>query len=159
MTRNVDYLSALESAIRIRHKCNPTHRQTVFVRVKTKDLETVWEGLVEEFDLAGHRTAKTCYSWGNIAPSGRSKIIAVLESTLLDSAEKAVQAAIFTDAQPPVLGFSDDLKLLSRQLKECKELIHKMGIKSEDLSALIESSRQIGDSMRWKNQPHSDIHI
>lgn len=158
MTRNVDYLSALESAIRIRHKCNPTHRLTIFVQVKTEDLETVWEGVVEEFDLAGHQTAKTCYAWGHVIPSGRSKIIAVLKSTLIDSAEKAVQAAIFTDTQP-VLRFSDDLKSLTSQLQECKDLIHKMGIKSGDLSASIESNRQIEESARWKSPRNSAFEI
>lgn len=151
MTRNGDYLCALESAIRIRHKCNPTHRQTVFVRAKTQDDETVWEGLVEEFDLTGHRTARTCYAWRYECPNGSSKIIAVLRSKLIDSAQKAVEAAIFTDAQPPVLRFSDDLKLLSRQLQECKDLIRKMGIKSEDLSVSIESARQIKDDL-WRKK-------
>ncbi|HEV2330020.1 MAG TPA: hypothetical protein VGY56_14660 [Verrucomicrobiae bacterium] len=137
MTSNGDYLSALESAIRIRHRCTPAHRQTVFVRALTGDQEPVWEGLVEEFDLTGHETARTCYAWGHGHSNGSSKIIAVLGNKLIESPQKAVEAAIFTDAQPPVLRFSDDLKVLSRQLKECKDLIHKMGIKSEDLSAAI----------------------
>ena len=144
-----DYLNALESAIRIRHKCNPTHRQTVFVRAKTEDEETVWEGLVEEFELAGRQTAQTCYAWGHIEPNGRSKIIAVLGSKIIDSAQKAVQAAIFTDTQPPVRKFSDELKRMTKQLEECKELVRKMGIKSEDLSASIDATRQIKDGL-WR---------
>lgn len=154
MTRNGDYLSALESAIRIRHKCNPTHRETVFVLAKTEDEETVWEGLVEEFDLTGHKTAKACFAWQHHCPNGGSKMITVLKNTFIDSAQKAVEAAIFTDAQPPVLKFSDDLKLLARQLQECKDLIRRMGIKSEDLSASIESSRQIKEDL-WRNYSRS----
>jgi hypothetical protein len=137
MAKNGDYLSALELAIRIRHKCRPTHRQTVFVTTKTHDKETVWEGLVEEFGLTGHETAMDCYAWRHMCPNGSSKIITVLQNKFIDSAQKAVEAAIFIDAQPPVLKFSDELKLLAKQLKECKVLIHKMGIKSDDLSAAI----------------------
>ncbi|HEX3627989.1 MAG TPA: hypothetical protein VH280_21470 [Verrucomicrobiae bacterium] len=159
MTKNGDYLSALESAIRIRHKCNPTHRETVFVRAKTHDEQTVWEGLVEEFNVTGHNTAKICYAWGYAAANGKSKIIAVLGNSIIDSGEKAVQAAIFTDAQPPVLRFSDDLKLLSKQLQECKDLLRKMGIGSEDLSVSIEAARQIKESIRRNISPHSNFEI
>jgi hypothetical protein len=137
MPRNWDHLNALESAIKLRHKCNPTHRQTVFVQAKTEAEETVWEGLVDEFDLFGHETAKACYAWRHVRSNGGSKIITILQNTFVDSAQKAVEAAIFTDAQPLVLSFSDDLKLLSGQLQECKLLIQKMGVKSEGLSASI----------------------
>jgi hypothetical protein len=139
MTNTGDYLSTLESAIRMRHNCRPTHKQTLFVRTTTKEAETVWEGLVEEFDLASHATAKTCYAWRHTEPDSRSKIIAVLRNTFIDSAQKAVEAAIFMDAQPLARKFSDEMKLLAKQLQECKELIRKMGIKSEDLFASIDS--------------------
>jgi hypothetical protein len=148
MIRKADYLGTLESAIGMRHHCSPTHKQTIFVRANTEDQETVWEGLVEEFDLSGHETAKTCYAWRHMEPNGRSKIIAVLRNTFIDSAEKAVQAAIFTDAQPPVRKFSDDLERLARQLKECKEMIRNMGIKSEDLSVSIDSTREVREEIR-----------
>jgi hypothetical protein len=155
MTNKGDYLSALESAIRMGHKCSPTHRQTAFVRAKTQDEETVWEGFVEEFELAGHSRAKKCYAWRHMESGGRSKIIAVLGSNLIDSAQKAVQAAIFTDTQPPERKFSDELDCLAKQLQECKELIRKMGIKSEDLSASIDASRQIKSNIWRKGTPDS----
>lgn len=151
MTSTGHYLKTLESAIRIRHKCRPEHRQTVFVQATTKDEETVWEGLVEEFDLAGHERATTCYAWQHMEPNGRSKIIAVLRNTFINSAQMAVEAAIFTDAQPPVLRFSDELISLAKQIQECKDLIRKMGIKSEDLSASIDSARQIKER-RWQKR-------
>ncbi|HEY1791079.1 MAG TPA: hypothetical protein VGJ73_23220 [Verrucomicrobiae bacterium] len=153
--KNGDYLNALESAIRMRHKCSPKHRQTVFIRAKTGDEQTVWEGLVEEFDLSGHVTSRACYAWQHSEPNGRSKIIAVLGNTFINSAQMAVEAAIFTDAQPPVLRFSDELKSLSKQLEECKELIRKMGIKSEDLSASIEPTRQTREN-RSRNSRNLD---
>jgi hypothetical protein len=153
MTNKGDYLNALESAIRMRHKSIPIHRETVFVRAKTGDEEIVWEGLVEEFNLSGHQTARTCYAWLHTEPNGRSKIITVLHNMLIDSAEKAVQAAIFTDAQPPVRRFSVELKSLAKQIQECKELIHKLGIKAEDLSAVVDSAKQIKESLWRKNSP------
>ncbi|HEV2318347.1 MAG TPA: hypothetical protein VGV18_01250 [Verrucomicrobiae bacterium] len=151
MTNKGDYLNALESAIRMRHKCIATHRETVFVLAKTEDGETVWEGLVEEFNLSGHVTARICYVWRHAEPNGRSKIITVLHNKFIDSAEKAVQAAIFTDAQPPARRFSTDLKSLAIQIRECKELIYRMGIKSEDLSASVDSAQQIKESI-WRKQ-------
>ena len=150
MSRNGDYLNALESAIRMRHNCNPTHRHTVFVRAETKDEETVWEGFVEEFELLGHRTANACYAWWHRDPNGGSKIIAVMGSKIIDSPQKAVQAAIFTDTQPPVREFSAELERLAKQLEECKVLVRKMGIKSEELSASIDATRQIKGKMWLK---------
>jgi hypothetical protein len=158
MSNKGDYLDALESAIRIRHKCNPMHRQTVFAQAKTEDEETVWEGLVEEFDLSGHKTAHTCYAWLHTESNGRSKIITVLRNTFIDSAQKAVEAAIFADAQPPVRKFSDDLNSLAKQIQECKELIRKMGIKSEDLSASIEISRQTTEKL-WRRKNSQSFEI
>ncbi|HUA65587.1 MAG TPA: hypothetical protein VME24_07055 [Alphaproteobacteria bacterium] len=141
----------------MRHKCSPTHRQTVFVRAKTQDEETVWEGFVEEFELAGHKRAKKCYVWRHMESSGRSKIIAVLGNHFIDSAQKAVQAAIFTDTQPPERKFSDELGRLAQQLQECKDLIRKMGMKSEDLSASIDASRQIKETLWRKGLPNVEI--
>jgi hypothetical protein len=153
MTNKMDYLNALKSAIRMRHKCNPTHKQTVFVRANTKDQETVWEGDVEEFNLPGHETVKVCYAWQHMDPNGKSKIISVPGNTFIDSAQKAVQAAIFTDAQPPVRKFSDDLKWLTNQLHEFKEMIRNMGIKSEELSVSIDATRQIKENA-WRKSSH-----
>ncbi|MGH7941269.1 MAG: hypothetical protein ACREE6_13090 [Limisphaerales bacterium] len=148
MTKKSDYLSALESAIKIRHKCQPAHRQTMFVRAKTKEQEIVWEGLVEEFELSGHQRARNCYAWRHIEAGGKSKIIAVLGNRLIDSPQKAVEAAIFTDTQPPVRKFSDEIESLKKQLQECKDLLRKMGIESEDLSAAIEESRTVSEGLR-----------
>lgn len=149
MISKTDYTIALESAIRMRHKCSPTHRQTVFVRAKTHDDEILWEGLVEVFELARHKSAKTCYAWQHTESNEKSKILAVLGNSFIDSPQKAVEAAIFTDAQPPTHRFSEDLKLLAKQIEECKALVHKMGLKSEDLAASIDATRQSREN-RWR---------
>lgn len=94
-------ISSLESAIKIRYECRPTHKETVFVREKTVDNQTIWQGNVEVFDLEDHDHAKTCYAWQHTEERGRVKIFAVLGNEIIYSPSRAVQAAIFVDAQPP----------------------------------------------------------
>lgn len=105
MTEKMDYLGALESAIKERHKCRPIHKETVFVHEKTEDDKTMWQGNVEVFELNKHDEAKTCYAWQHREKNGDMKIIAVLGSGLINSANRAVQAAIFMDEQPPAQDF------------------------------------------------------
>ena len=100
MPRRSNYIESLEAAIQLRHKCQPTHRETVFVHEKTKADETVWQGHVEVFDIAGHKKARTCYAWQN-DKYGEVKIFAVLGSSFIDSPKKAIQAAIFVDQEQP----------------------------------------------------------
>lgn len=96
----------MEGAILIQHSCKPTHRETVFVHEKTAGQETVWKGRVEIFDLQGHKEAKTCYAWHHTNDDGKVKIFAVLGNNLIDSPQRAVQAAIFMDIQPASLSQS-----------------------------------------------------
>src|SRR5579862_6541186 len=98
MPKKTDYLSALEGAIQLQHQCKPTHRETVFVKEKLEN-ETVWEGNVEVFDLEGHQDAKTCYAWQHNDANG-AKVFAILKNHLIDSPQRAIQAAIFVDKQP-----------------------------------------------------------
>lgn len=97
-----EYLNTLKGAILIRHGCNANHKRTVYVNEQTVAKETVWEGNVEEFDLIGHKKAKICYAWLSVSEDGKTKIFTVLKNRVVNSATKAVQAAIFVDAQPPV---------------------------------------------------------
>jgi hypothetical protein len=99
MREKADYLDALEAAILTKHKCAPTHRETVSVQEKTVRGEMVWEGEVEVFDLTGHKDAQTCYAWRHTDGVG-TKIFTVLGSHIVSSAKRAIQAAIFVDVQP-----------------------------------------------------------
>jgi len=101
MPKNSVNIEALRRAILIQHECMATHRKTVFVREETSENETVWEGNVDVFDLTGHSDAKTCYSWQHLKDNGEVRIFAILGNEFIDSANKAVQAAIFVDKQPP----------------------------------------------------------
>lgn len=140
MSNKADYLMALEAAIVIKHKCRPNHIETVFVREKTTDNETVWEGPVETFNLTGHKEAKSCYAWRHADPRGPVKIFAVLENQFIDSPRKAVQSALFTDALPPVNKITRELKYIREQLEDCKNIIHRIRMKV-DIS--IEQSTEV----------------
>lgn len=129
MSRKAEYIDALEAAILIKHRCKPMHRETVFVREETEEKETVWEGYVDAFDLTGHKEAKTCYAWQHSDGKGGIKIFAVLENQVIDSARRAVQAAIFMDAQPLHRLPPKDRERFNQQLGECEiensdDLVH-----------------------------------
>jgi hypothetical protein len=63
------------------------------------DGKTIWKGDVEVFELNGHPKAKICYAWwlDNWNPDRR--FVAILEKQPVSSAEMAVKAAIFFNAQ------------------------------------------------------------
>jgi hypothetical protein len=133
MSRKVEYLEALEAAILIKHKCKPTHRETVFVREETREKETVWVGYVDAFALTGHQQAKTCYAWQHTDGKGGVKIFAVLENQFVDSAKRAVQAAIFMGAQPMSRKSYAELELSRQELEEYQNALRKTWTKIEVL--------------------------
>ena len=94
----LDYLTRLQFAIRQAHNCDASHRQTVHVR-ETFEGKTVWEGDVEVFDLEGHAEARKCYAWAYQAEGNNQRFVTVLERQLIKSANLAVKAAVFFDAQ------------------------------------------------------------
>ena len=112
-----EYLGELQAAIKLEHKCKPTHQKTVFVHEKTDMNETVWRGYVEVFEVAGHKKAKICYAW-RLVHGNEIKIITVLGSSVITSAQRAVQAAIFIGTQPLVTGFDRNLALIPEELDD-----------------------------------------
>jgi hypothetical protein len=57
--------------------------------------ETVWEGVVEVFDLEDHPRAKRCYAWSyEVDDSKKRRFFAVLHHGPVKSARDAVRAAI-----------------------------------------------------------------
>ncbi len=79
------------------HKCKSKWLESVPVK-ETFEGETVWEGIVQVFELIDHPTAKKCYAWSYIVDeSGKRKFFAVLHQGPVDSPEKAVRAAILSD--------------------------------------------------------------
>ena len=104
-----DYLDKLKAAILIEHRCTPTYKGTYFVQETTLRGKTVWEGNVEAFSLSGQGQSKTCYAWQHADLKGRVKIFAVLEDQFVDSPSRAVQAALFMDAQLPIVPFFKEI--------------------------------------------------
>jgi hypothetical protein len=90
-----DYLEELRDVIRDLHGGEATHVASVPVK-ETHEGITVWEGIVEVFDLHGHPKANRVYAWAHETenPERPKRHIAVLHLGPVVSAETAVRAAI-----------------------------------------------------------------
>jgi hypothetical protein len=85
---------ALKTSVEQLHHCKATWLESVPVK-ETFHGQTVWEGIVEVFELIDHPTAKKCYAWSHsVDESGKRKFIAVLQEGPVDSPEKAVKVFI-----------------------------------------------------------------
>src|SRR5579864_5591382 len=88
---------ALEEAVEKMHGGSATLAQSVPVR-ETFDGNTVWEGVVHVFDLAGHPTATRAYAWSSpIEGSTKRRFFAVLHTARINSPLEAVRAAIVAE--------------------------------------------------------------
>lgn len=89
------YLEELRDIIRRLHGAEATHVESVPVKEMFKG-ETVWEGVVEVFDLVGHPTAHRVYAWANDTgdPEQPKHHVTVLHLHPIKSAQDAVRAAI-----------------------------------------------------------------
>ena len=89
------YIEELRDVIRRVHGVESTHVESVPVKEIFKG-ETVWEGIVEVFDLVGHPTASRVYAWAHDTddPENPRRHVTVLHIHPIKSAEDAVRAAI-----------------------------------------------------------------
>jgi len=86
-------IKALKKAILDLHGCKATWVKPVPLK-ETFEGQTVWEGLVQVFDLQGHPTASRCYAWSDrIDDSKKRRFFAVLHEGSVKSAQDAVRAA------------------------------------------------------------------
>src|SRR4051794_38587917 len=86
----------LREAIKRLHGCESKHTGSAPV-TETFQGQTVWDGIVEVFALAGHPSADTCYAWAYQQDDGRERYFAVLKMPPVVSAETAVRAAIASE--------------------------------------------------------------
>ena len=91
-------MTAIEELINVIHKLHgvrATHRQSVPVK-EVFNGKTVWDGIVEVFDLHGHDKANTAYAWSHATddPSNPKRHVTVLHIPPAVSPETAVRAAI-----------------------------------------------------------------
>lgn len=89
------YIEELGDVIRRLHGVDAKHIESVPVK-ETFRGRTVWEGVVEVFDLIDHPTAFRVYAWSHTTDDPRNprRWVTVLHTHPIKSAEDAVRAAI-----------------------------------------------------------------
>ena len=88
---------ALQGVIRYLHGCGSQFVAPVPV-TETFNGETIWDGVVQVFDLIGHPLAERAYAWSYATegPENR-RFVVVLHEGPVDSPQAAVRAAMATE--------------------------------------------------------------
>jgi hypothetical protein len=90
----VTYIEELKDVIRRLHGVEATHVKSVLVKEVFQG-KTVWDGIVEVFELHGHAKATHAYAWAHDTDKpGKRWQVTVLHIPPVTSAETAVRAAI-----------------------------------------------------------------
>ena len=94
------YIEELKEVIRKLHSVESTHRESVPVK-EVFNGKTVWEGIVEVFDLHGHPKANTAYAWTHATddPDIPKRSVTVLHVPPAVSPITAVRVAIMQELQ------------------------------------------------------------
>jgi hypothetical protein len=87
------YLEELRGVIRHLHGVESMHVESIPVK-ETFQGQTVWEGIVEVFELHGHPKAPRVYAWAHDADGPKKRHVTVLHVAPITSAVEAVRAAI-----------------------------------------------------------------
>lgn len=95
---NPEYIENLRAVIGKLHGCGSKHIDSVSVHEIFQG-KTVWDGVVEVFDLVDHPKAKRAYGWSHPeGPDERGeRFVTVLELPPVTSAKTAVQVSILSD--------------------------------------------------------------
>ena len=96
----MQYLEAIQDAIKKTHGCESTHKESVSIN-EIFHGENIWQGAVEVFELQGHAEAEVCYAWGQHieGQKEKSRYVAVLKIPPVDSPVAAVRASIVADSK------------------------------------------------------------
>jgi hypothetical protein len=88
-------IEELRKTIRKLHGAKATHTSSVPVK-ETFEGQTVWDGIVEVFELKGHPIANKAYAWAHDTddPLHPKRQVTVLHIPPITSPELAVRAAI-----------------------------------------------------------------
>jgi hypothetical protein len=92
----VTNIEELKAIILKLHGAEATHRESVPVKEVWQG-QTVWDGVVEVFDLEGHPDANTAYAWSHETDEGTKRHVAVLHIPPVVDAITAVRAAFMRD--------------------------------------------------------------
>ncbi|MGD0733928.1 MAG: hypothetical protein ABR976_02230 [Terracidiphilus sp.] len=92
------YIDELKDVIRKLHGVESTHRESVPVKEVFQG-KTVWEGIVEVFELHGHPAANTAYAWTHATddPDIPKRSVTVLHVPPAVSPITAVRVAIMQE--------------------------------------------------------------
>jgi hypothetical protein len=91
--------SELKRAVEAQHGGTATLVQSVPIREEHAG-QTVWDGTVHIFDLAGHPKANRAYAWSHaIDGTERRRFFAVLHISPITGPREAVRAAIVAEAR------------------------------------------------------------
>jgi hypothetical protein len=96
--RRENYIEDLRKVILHLHGAECEHVESVPVKEVFQG-NTVWEGIVEVFDLKDHPSAFRAYAWAHNTdnPAKPRRYIAVLHAHPIKSAQDAVKAALVED--------------------------------------------------------------
>jgi hypothetical protein len=96
--RSVSYVEELRQVIRKLHGVESTHKQSVPVK-EIFNGQTVWDGIVEVFELHGHKVATHVYAWTHETddPENPKRHVTVLHLGPVTSPVTAVRAAIMQE--------------------------------------------------------------
>jgi hypothetical protein len=91
----LSYIEELRGIIKNLHGVDSRHVESVPVKEEFKG-RTVWDGVVEVFDLVGHPTAHRVYAWAHETddPNKPIRHVTVLHQHPIKSAHDAVKIAI-----------------------------------------------------------------
>lgn len=94
----MNHIQELREIIRHLHGAHATHIESVPVK-ETFEGRTVWEGVVEVFELHGHPKAPRVYAWAHDTddPKKPRRHVTVLHVAPVTSAVQAVRAAIIQE--------------------------------------------------------------
>jgi hypothetical protein len=91
------YIEALRDVIRKLHSAEARHVESVPV-IEQHQGQTVWDGVVEVFDLIGHPKTHRIYAWAHETDRpGKPKHVTVLHIAPVTSPETAVRAVIIQE--------------------------------------------------------------
>jgi hypothetical protein len=89
----LNYIEELRETIRRLHGTDATHVESVAVKESFQG-RTVWEGIVEVFDLHDHPKAPRVYAWSHDMDGPKKRHVTVLHIAPITSAVEAVRATI-----------------------------------------------------------------
>lgn len=90
-------INELREAVEVMQRCRAVHVESVPV-IEMFGEQTVWEGVVEVFDITEHPQAERCYAW-SFPEGAETRFVTVLEIPPVESPQTAVRASIASEHQ------------------------------------------------------------